>query len=921
VKKIFNVKTVLIAIIALILLFFTSIMNFFVEIQWFKEVGYLKVYLTRVFTKFELGVPIFIVLLIITYGYLTFLRREYTREANIIYSKGQIKGINKIILLISSIVSLLFSAIIASSSWYDILKFVNSSDFNLKDPLFNKDISFYIFKLPIYQAVYNLAFSAVILLILVTIAFYIFSIARSQISGIDDNLGSNVFRMGKRGRNVYIKEIIGRGGKKLAYLVGAVFILIGIGYIFKNYNLVYSPRGVAFGASYTDIHISLPFNRVMIALCGVAAVSVFYALFKGKAKMFAWIIGIMIGVSVIQGISEIMVEKFIVSPNAIEKEKEYIGYNIKYTRAAYDLDKIEEKEFPAEQNLTTKDIENNKATIGNIRINDFAPALEAYNQLQGIKQYYRFNDIDIDRYKINGNYTQVFISPRELDESKLEGSSQTWQNKHLYYTHGYGIAMSPVNTVTAEGQPKLVIKDIPPTSSVDVKIDRPEIYFGELTDDYIITNAKTMKELDYPTSGTDNKESVYSGKAGIKLGVLNRLLFMFNKGSLNFLLSQDIKSDSKIITNRNIIKRVEKIAPFLTYDNDPYIVANGGKLYWIIDAYTTSSLYPYSEPLGNINYIRNSVKVIIDAYDGVTNFYIIDDTDPVVQTYNKVFPGLFKTKSEIPEGFAEHFRYPEDIFNAQMEVYKKYHMTNPKVFYNKEDQWSISGESQTQTTKNSQVEPSYIVTKLPDGSNEEFILMSSYTPPSKDNMVSWLGARMDGDNYGKLIVYKFPKDKLTYGPTQFKARVNQDTTISKELSLWNQQGSSVLIGNVITVPIEKSLLYVMPVYIKSNGTSGTNGIPEMKRVVLGYGDKIVMEDTLDKALASMFNLNQPQTTPQTGETNPPASVDTNIQDIIKKANDAFLKAKEAQQKGDWAEYGARLKELEGYLNQLNSTVK
>lgn len=922
-KKLLNWKFILIAVIILIIIFFTSIVGFLVDIQWYTEVGYLSVFFTRLFTQFEIGVPIFIVLFLLIYLYLIYLKRQYLKGSNIIQSKQQIRSVNRKLMIIAVILSILISASIASSNWSAILSFMNSTSFNMADPLFNMDVSFYVFKLPVYNTLYSFVFVILVLMAIITLVFNLFMALSQGEHQTFSDLGNNVLRMDRKGRNTLWKDLFQSAGKQMAFLISAIFIMIGAGYILKRYDLVYSPRGVAFGASYTDANISLPFYTALMVLSIIAAISVFYALYKKKVKLTLWVIGIMIASSIIQGIVEAGVQRLVVQPNEIDKEKPYIENNIKYTRAAYNLDKVEERDFPAEQNLTPKLIADNKATIENIRINDFSPALDVYNQLQGIRYYYRFSDIDIDRYNIDGNYTQVFLAPRELDQNKFD-QSQTWQNRHMVYTHGYGVAMSPVNTVTTEGQPKLIIKDIPPTSSVNIKIDRPEVYFGELTNDYVITNTGNVKEMDYPT-GDQNRYTVYGGKAGISLEGLNRLLFMINRGSFNFLLSQDINSDSKIIINRNIMDRVQMIAPFLQYDKDPYLVINNGKLYWIIDAYTTTSAYPYSEPSGGINYIRNSIKVIIDAYDGTTNFYLIDDKDPLAVTYSKIFPGLFKSYNEIPAGFVEHFRYPEDIFTVQLEVYKKYHMSDARVFYNKEDLWSVAGESQDANgnVTGAGLAPSYIITKLPGGSKEEFMLIDSYTPSGKDNMVAWFGARMDAENYGKLIVYKFPKQKVTYGPTQFKARINQDPTISKELSLWNQQGSSVINGSIITIPIEKSLMYVMPVYIKS---SGQNSIPEVKRVVLGYGDRIVMEETLDKALTTMFNLNQTQTTQPPATDNKPTQpgqqlAETNIQELIKSANDAFNAAKEAQQKGDWADYGKHLSELENILNQLNSAAK
>lgn len=923
-KLLLNWKLILAAMVILIIVFFSSIIDFLVDVQWFKEVGYLGVYFTRLITELKLGIPVFIIFMAITYLYLLYLKKEYLRYSKVVYTREQLKSANNRLMLVSAFISVILSAIVTSSLWYDVLKFANATSFNLKDPLFNKDASFFIFKLPLYTGLYRFVMGILVVTAISTFGFYLFISAGSGNFDDDSDMGYNVLRMDRGRRRLIGREIFEIAARQMAFFVSAIFIVMAVGFVLKSYNLVYSPRGAAFGASYTDVHVTLLFNRIFIVLSILAAISFFYALFKKNLKLTIWIIGLMVGASLIQGIVEIGVQRLIVTPNEIDKEKPFIEYNIKYTKRAYGLDKVEEKDFPAEQSLTSKDIENNRATIENIRVNDFLPALEVYNQLQGIRPYYRFNDVDIDRYNVNGKYTQVFVSARELDQKKIDAQSQTWQNKHLVFTHGYGITMSPVNEVTTEGQPMMYIKDIPPVSTVDLKVERPEIYFGEITDDYIITNTKLL-EMDYP-SGDTNKQTTYEGTAGIKLNGLNRLLFMIYKGSFNFLLSQDITSNSRIIINRNIVDRVQAIAPFLSYDSDPYIVINNGRLYWVIDAYTTSLAFPYSEPQGNVNYIRNSVKVIVDAYNGTTDFYLIDENDPLAVTYSKIFPGLFKSIKDIPEGFVEHFRYPEDIFNVQLEVYKKYHMTNPSVFYNKEDLWAIpdDGQSSNNAEGSLSMEPSYIVMKLPDGTSEEFMVISPYTPNGKSNMVAWLAARMDGENYGKLIAYKFPKQKVTYGPSQFMGRINQNTTISKELSLWRQQGSDAVIGTVLTVPIEKSLLYVAPVYIKSTGTSS---IPEVKRVIVGYGDSIVMDETLEKALTSLFNLKAPQDTQQELSEEPPATtqpqqgISSTAAELARRANEVFAKARDAQQSGNWADYGKYLNELEDILKQLNEAVK
>ncbi|KPU42987.1 hypothetical protein OXPF_34180 [Oxobacter pfennigii] len=911
-KKLFNLKFLIGIIIFLIIVFFSGIVSLLVDFQWFKEVGYTGVFTTRLFTQFKLGIPIFVILAGVIYLYLQYLKSEYIKNMKVIHTKEQVKSINFKLFLASLGLSLISSFTLSSTYWYEILSYINGADFNLKDPIFNKDVSFFIFRLPLYQALYGVVFGILILLMIITVIFCLFLGIRQGLF----ELNNNMLRFDRRRGLVFGKEVFELAGRQLAAILSLILVMIGISYILRNYSLVYSPRGVAFGASYTDVHVTLLFNRILAVLSIISAAALFLGLFKKNLKLTLIVVGVMIGANLIQGLLEAGVDRFIVSPNEKDKEQQFINYNIKYTRLGYGLDNIEEKDYLAEVDLSPEDIEENRNTIKDIRINDFAPALEVYNQLQGIRNYYRFNDIDIDRYKINGDYTQVFIAPREIDLSKLDQSSITWLNKHLIYTHGYGVAMSPVNTVTAQGQPNLIIKDIPPVSTVDLQVERPEIYFGELTNDYIVVNNKITKEMDYPLGDT-NAEAVYQGKAGISLGGLNRLLFMIDRGSFNFLLSQDINSKSKIILHRNVVERANKIAPFLVYDKDPYIVLNEGKLYWILDAYTISSGFPYSELYMGINYIRNSVKVIIDAYDGTTDFYLADENDPLAVTYSRVFPGLFKSLNEMPQGFKEHFRYPQDIFSIQAEVYKKYHMTNAGVFYNREDMWAIPGESNVQEQQ-TKAEPLYLNMKLPEEEKEEFILMTPFTPSGKDNMVAWLGARSEGEHYGKLILYKFPKQKMTYGPMQFKARVNQDSTISKELALWDQQGSSVLQGNVIIVPIEESLIYVMPVYIRS---TGTNSIPEMKRVVLGYGEKIVMEETLDKALQNIFDMKIEDTAPQVPEVNEPPIPDSQMEDLILKANEAFNKAKEAQQMGDWAEYGIRLDELQSILNEMNQSVQ
>jgi uncharacterized protein len=577
--------------------------------------------------------------------------------------------------------------------------------------------------------------------------------------------------------------------------------------------------------------------------------------------------------------------------------------------------------FAVKQDLTAQDIEENRVTVNNIPINDYRLALDIYNQIQGLKNYYQFNDLDIDRYMINGVYRQVFISPRELLTSNIPSQNQgtSWINKYLKYTHGYGVAMSPVNEVTPSGQPRLFIRDLPVISDVDIKIDRPEIYYGELTKDFVIVNSRE-KEFDYPTSNT-NVETTYEGAGGINLGFLNKIMFAVREGKLNFLLSQDINANSKILINRDIQTRVQKVAPFLIYDEDPYIVAADGRLYWIIDAYTVSSRYPYSEPIderSNINYIRNSVKVVIDAYDGTTSYYIADNTDPVVQTYAKIFKTLFKPLDEMPTELSAHIRYPQTMFDIQSNMYKKYHIKSARELYNKSDIWDIATQIYTAAENKDQqrVESSYLIMRLPDSVKEEFLLMIPYTPLGKTNMIAWLAVKNDGEDYGQLVQYSFPSGQIIEGPMQVEGIISQDTVIGPQLNLLATGGNSTVVrGNLLTIPIEDSLLYVEPIYIKA---ANANALPEMKKVVVYYRNRVVMEDTLEQGLERIFQLKQNQPGPQQPEQPQQPTPGEDTASLITRANEAFRLSQEAMKNGNWTEYGNRLRELEEILSRLNA---
>lgn len=903
-KRNFGLAT-FVFIVFLCVIFFDRIIDFTVNVKWYKEVGYLQVYFTKVLAILKLMVPIFIIVFTAIYLYYRSLRASMVKNEKVIEVNAKKKRTEKRIFIISNLfISLLMSFTLASNYWYRILQFTNATSFNEKDPIFNKDISFFIFKLPLIESLYAAAMMLLVLLIIITLITYFLMNAKDKfyngdVIGMFDSLKNT-----KSGITKF-------AGKQLAVISALIVLLLSFGYLIKSWNIVYSARGVVFGAGYTDMRVTLLFYRIISVVALISAVVIFISILRSKVKPIVISIIGMVVLIIGQGIAATAVEGLIVKSNAISLEKPYIENNIKYTRKAFNIENIEENIFEVKDDLVKADIESNKDTINNIKINSYRPTLEFYNQMQVMRYYYDFNDVDVDRYNINGDYNQVFIAPREINLDKLEKEATNWQNKYLIYTHGYGAVMNKVNSVTTEGQPDFVIKDIPPENSTDIKLTNPRIYFGEKTNDYAVVNTD-MSELDYPKGG-ENQWNKYDGGAGIKLNFINRLLFAVNQREMNFILSRDINSESKILINRNVMERVKKIAPFLEYDRDPYVVISNGKMYWIIDAFTTSNRYPYSQPYNNVNYIRNSIKVVVDAVDGYTDFYIVDKNDPIAESYNKIFPTLFKDVSQLSKDLISHFRYPEDLFNIQCDVLGKYHMSDPGVFYNKEDVWEVA-QTQEKVGDEKQInEGSYVIMKLPGSKSEEMVLLEYFNMKNKDNMVALFGARMDGENYGKMVLYKFPPQKTIYSPYLFKQKMNQDPVISKEISLWNKEGSNLIYGDTMIIPINNSLLYVEPLYIRA---TGKNSIPEMKRVVVGFGDKLIMTESIETALANIFNYtNQPA--PQIPSEGNNGNINDKVREQIRTAKELFDKAVEAQKNGDWAKYGEYIKNLQNVLTELN----
>ncbi|MBW2001354.1 MAG: UPF0182 family protein, partial [Deltaproteobacteria bacterium] len=813
-------KKLLIGLGIFIVILFWLIVAIVPDWLWFENLRYSSVFWTMFFSKFGFGAAVWFIFVLILFFNLYAANRlsqgsgprtTFTADGGY-FAKLGLSGKSTSLLFIAFI--LLISLVIASKGsyqWDMFLRYLYQQPFGNTDPIFSKDIGFYVFSLPFYLFIQNGLLIVFILVGLLTMGWYLKEGALQVIGDFTPAEGSPI--------SVPKVTIALKAKKHLIFLAGIVVLLLAWGYHLKIYKLLYSTQGPAFGASYTDVHIKVWAFWVLIVFSLGLAVVFFLNAFKPRAKVIMIGAGVWLGaVVVFATILPTVVQKLVVKPNELAKESPYIAYNIDYTRKAYNLNKIQEVDFPVSDTLSAEDIGEHNVTIQNIRIWDERPLLQTYRQIQSIRLYYDFNNVDVDRYLIDNQLRQVTLAARELAVNQLPPQANTWVNRHLIYTHGYGLALSPVNEVTREGLPNLLIKDLPPSFPADLKVERPEIYYGEKTDEYVLVNTKT-KEFDYP-KGDKNVYTTYQGTGGVNIRSFpRRLLFALGFLDPQILFTTYLSPESRIMYDRQITKRVGSIAPFLDYDGDPYLVVSEGKLYWIQDAYTTSNMYPYSRRSSKylknkkLNYIRNSVKVTIDAYNGNVRFYIVDETDPLIKTYSSIFPDLFKPFDEMPSDLKKHIRYPKDLFEIQVGAYTTYHMEDVQVFYNQEDLWQIPDEIYGDARQ--AMKPYYIIMKLPGEDKEEFLLMLPFTPSKKDNMIGWLSARSDLPNYGNLLVYKLPKEKLVYGPMQIEARVDQQTEISRELSLWGQGGSRVIRGNLLAIPISDSFIYVEPVYLEA----------------------------------------------------------------------------------------------------------
>jgi len=891
--------------LGLLIFFISPLIGLLAEWPWFSALGYERVFATRLMASFTLGGVAGGVAFAFLYANLRFAQRGIVPNPVVLPASAQTPAVDvtrlvRRLALPTALAFALFLALAVATGWMPVLQFLHQTPFGVTDPVFGRDLAYYVFTLPIVTGVLAILTTLVTVSLLACGALY--TLRRDVV----------FYR-----RTMTIEP---SARLHLALLIAAMFVLTALRiYFVRLPGTLYSTTGPLFGASFADLHGRLIGLRIAGVAAILGAILVLAGLRSkrlGRTALLA--VASYFGVSLLGVVVyPAIVQKFVVAPNELSKETPQLRRHIDATRRAWGLDSVLVRDLSGEARLTERDIQANRPTIDNVRLWDRDPLLQTFGQLQEIRTYYDFVSVDDDRYVVDGRYRQVMLSPRELNSASLP--TRTFINERLTFTHGMGLTLGPVNEVTEEGLPVLFIKDLPPASAVSLAVKRPEIYFGELTDNWVFANTG-QQEFDYP-SGDQNIFGTYKGDGGVVVGgLLRRLVLAAYFRSLKVLLSSDITSASRAMYIRNIRARAHAALPFLIFDADPYMVIDGGgRLRWILDAYTATTRYPYAQPLSNgINYMRNSVKVVIDAYDGSVTAYQADSADPLVRTFVKIFPGIFHPLDSMPADLRAHLRYPEDLFHVQTELYGTYHMAEPDIFYHREDQWqkpvlSIAPERPDPFLR-------HMVMRLPEEKQAEFILMVPFTPRGKDNLASWMVARNDGAHYGELVVYRFPKQSLVFGPTQIVNRINQDTEIARQIALWDQGGSQVIRGNLLVIPIEESLIYVMPLYLRAQG----GRIPELKRVVVAYQNRVVMEETLDAGLAQLFGGPGAATRAPVRVSETPgaaAAVSARAADLARRANESFRRAVEAQRAGDWARYGEELRRLEDVLRQLQAAVE
>lgn len=857
--------------------------------------------------------------------------RRATVNGRVIRTLSGLRRVLAVALLLGTLLFALVSGLSASSEWDSFLRFRHGVRWGDSDALFRRDIGFYVFTLPFLR--YVQGWLLVVLLVIGAAVALLYFFQR----GIDTAAGRTIIAPHVRAH--------------LSALVALALLTLAFGYWLDRFDLLYAGGKAFSGAGYTDANARLPALNLLMGVTVLAALAVLInirqrSLTLPAAALLLWLAS-WFGVGVLY---PGFIQATRVRPNEASYEKPYIQRAIAATRRAYGLDGVVRRDFPAEPSLAATDLAKNQMTLRNIRLWDYEPLRETYPQQQGLRQYYAFPDVDVDRYRLGTDYRQVWLAAREIAPEQLAPSAQTWPNLRLKYTHGFGVVMSPVNEFTGQGLPTFFLKDIPPVSTVPgLAVTQPRIYYGQGAPrgSYVVVGTR-QPEFDYHSdsgtaSASQERVNAYQGRGGVRLGPLAKFAFSWRFRDPTLLLSRDVTSVSRLLFARQVSVRVRRVAPFLRLDRDPYPVLVDGRIVWVVDAYTTTSAYPYAAPVevrdsngvpDRLNYLRNAVKATVDAYDGTVTLYAVDERDPILQTYRRIFPRLMRPLAEMPAGLRTHLRYPEDLFSIQRSILADYHVEDPGVFYARTDAWQVARERRDveadspvpfRSAEMGVMEPYYAIMRLPEEKDEEFLLLSPFTPRGKGNMIAWLAARCDGEQYGQLVLYRFPADRLVPGPEQIGTRIRQDSQISPQLSLWNQQGSRVLLGNMLVVPIEKSLLYVQPLYLKAQtqaaGDGGQSGaIPELKRVIVAFENQIVMAETLEDALGRLFGEAapaQPRTVTSPQGRPAPASAAA----LIGQARAQYDRAQAALKGGDFAAYGREVKALGETLRQMEVRQK
>lgn len=861
---------------------------------WFGGVGYEQVFLTIL--GYRIG--LFVLTAGISFGVL---------YASYYVAVRNLQGLTTIrppwtylvgIVIVSVLIGVRYAV-----AWDTVLRFQHATSFGVVDPVYGKDVAFYVYTLPFLNLVVGFVLLLAVAGLGVALAVYVrpFAVAERETPTGETSVEFDIVR--------FVANLREHAYRHAVTYVGVFVMVLGAKFYLDRFELLYSTRGAVFGIGATDATIFQPLLWLLAASAVVGGLVILAGGWLRDDRAVYVPIAILIGFILIGNGAGAVYQNFVVEPDEFNKEEQFIENEIEFTNRAYALDRINEREFPVADTITKEQIDANPGTIENVRLWDPRPLLTTYNELQIFRTYYTFDDVDVDRYEIDGEKTEVMISAREVEFEALSPESQTWVNRHLVYTHGFGVVMSPVGKVTGEGLPELYIKDIPPNSSVDVDVTQPRIYYGERSTDYAVVKTKT-RELDYP-SGGENVYTEYDADGGVVLdSVIKELVYSIKFGAPQIILSDSITRDSRIQFNRDIQTRAPTIAPFLDYDRDPYIVTSNGKLYWIYDAYTTTDGYPYSREIRfkgqRTNYVRNSVKVVIDAHTGETTYYVAEPNDPVLQTYAKAFPGLFEDIDTMPDDLRRHVRYPEDAFRVQAGLYLDYHMRDPQVFYNKEDSWRIPDE----VSRGEQIpmDPYYIIMSFPGSDDAEFVMIQPYIPRGRENMIGWLAARSDRPNYGSMEAFLFSKQRLIFGPMQIESRIDQDAAISQQITLWSQSGSSVIRGNLLAIPIADTVIYIEPLFLESKEQGA---LPELKRVILAQGDEVTMQPTLEDALAVRFG---------TARGEEPVGPGTGIsQAELERARQLYAEAQAALEEGDFVTYAEKITELGAYLEELDQT--